>query len=301
MGRKSENLKVIKKPVAGQMKEFTPTERAAARYMAGLFTMTKVMQAVAIAWFCGEEKYYRILGYTTEQEFIEMFAGKGYAQGKKFKEIGQSFLKLHPLEILNLEDGKGQLLAISDPSQFIQSFQKSSDLQKLAQFVEKIGIEKFYSLTQYDVDFKDLAENEAVVLKDGRRIPLDDVIATSNRELMARIEDLDGKLTEKKHELTAVKSKLEERARLAESERDRLRGIEEKYGPRAVKFEEKRHLLDLGRDAHRDSLEYLVRCNIEIDDGEQLVGDMAALLKEWDDDLRRLRDLYSHTILKVKG
>ncbi|MBN2200470.1 hypothetical protein JW777_00780 [bacterium] len=306
MPRKSKSTKVIKAPAAGSLKEFNDVERAAARYMAGLFTMTKVMQAVAIAWFCGDEKFYRILGYTTEQEFMEMFAGKSRMQGYKYKEIGQAFLKAYPLDIPDgvfneVEKSKGQnvkLLDISNTSQFALSFKKSDDLQKLAQFVDKIGIEKFYSLTQYEINYRELIDNEAVVLKDGQRLPLKDVIATTNRDLLAQIEKLNAQVAEKRHELTETKSRLEERARLAESENDRLRGIEEKFGPRAVKMEDKRRLLDRARDAHRDAVQFLVQSNIEDEDGDAVIRDLTKTLKEWGEDLSRMRELYGNIVLE---
>ncbi len=303
MGRKPKQLKVIKKPAETHLKDYTPAEREAARYMAGLFTMTKVMQAVAIAWFCGDEKYYRILGYSTEQEFMEMFAGKGRRQGLKYKEIGQSYLKSYPIEIPDevfpeVEKSKGQnVQLLHNPTPLIPL--KTSEMQKFAAFVEKIGIEKFYSLTQYDINYKELVDSEAVVLKNGERMPLEDVIASSNRDLLAKIEDLDGRLRDTRKDLTTERARSDERIKTLESEAEHLRDIEKKYGELSVRQEQKQDDLRDGITAHRASHRALIRANVKEDDGPTLKKDLLSIIHEIESDLKTLKENYGYIMIQA--
>ena len=290
---------VIRDPDTGEEIIYTEIERLFSKGMLAFSDITQLYRAITIGHFCGPKKYYRLEGYATEREFIEQRMGMGYAQGRKYKQIGLEYWKMFPLQLKTPENEKCQPLALlKQGKNFLDIFQNQEGFRRMSDFLNKIGVEKFYRLISYNftIDY----DNDKLYTADGEAIDIEDV-------LTSRILDKETKGEKERKKLRKENQRLREKVKSAEAERDsyaeklkRLDEIDKLYGPGAERIEAKRNYLkDIQKEV--DFLDGVIgKINVQPKDPISLQRDLADLIKRMSKMHSRAADIYDFVMEAIE-
>ena len=281
--------------------KYSPEERQFGERLLAAVHAGKVINAVAIAWFCGPEKRYKMKGYSTEAEFVEEQIGLSYRMGKRYKQIGQAFFEAFPLQLALPAHENGTLSPTAENGTLSPILEENPNLfDKLGEFINEIGVYKLLELTRYDVDLKELSNDDKVTLKDGSQLSLEDIKMQTARQLTLRLSSTEEEVEELRYKVKADKARHEEEMKLLKAERDayaerleEAKELERLYGGKAGQFTDKKKMLDYAAEYFDLFRSYLGKADVLMDDPMPLQERIAEIVRLLNRESKRYTDMYS--------
>jgi len=231
------------------------------------------------------QKYYLALGYTSWTEYV-LAKHMSLQHARKLLTIGKKF---------------GELVYGDEKN----SEQNGERNRSPVSAFEKLGLRKLYAIASLpDEEFKKMVKSGQVETEDGGKLTWEDVKEMVVKEVEKEVSKIRKKYQEKLGKTSSKAIQLEEEVKKLQKERDafeerlqRLKALEEKYGPGAMKLEEKLEYLRKAYKHFGDFLIYLQKANVEMSDPVDLIVELQRIIVNWEMYRDIIRENYGHIIM----
>lgn len=285
----------------------TTQERLVVKNMLALLDYSHLVKAIVVAYMCGKEKYYKVEGYSNEIEFFRERAGLSQRQGQKYKKIGNKFLEMFPLEIENVQlTEQNQLpknVHSSAQNALPISMDNNESFNKVASFLNEVGIQKFYEMIRFDIDIAELANEEMVTLQNGDTISIEEIKLQSAKQLSLQLNDAQSDLENLNAQIKSERAIHDEKLKLMRAENDHLKNkiedakeLEKLYGPKGGKFTDKKQRLDDAYEYFDLFRQNIAQADIKAGDAETLLERFSTLLTLFRSEAQRFSTEYAQLL-----
>lgn len=207
----SENAMVSFDDDTGTLIEKDENKANMARNLHRLIRDTTLMTSFCLTKMADEELYLQ-LGYSNMKEYVNYEIPFSYRTAQRYMEVGRSYGPLFP----GITGAIGQSGETVSPGELDLPDSEYERYEKLS----KVSFRKLKALAKSGADFSDVMSKDIITLQDGTEIDIEEMRAQT-------VKNFENELRDKRKKWLAQIEKSEERAKVAESERDQVKSENE--------------------------------------------------------------------------